>query len=69
MSADACTGPAGPWHVEPAAAEVSPKQLSDLLTFPASWGPSEWGPIPYLPSEDVLVKRMEKQWGALASYR
>jgi len=42
---------------------------TDMLTFPHTWGPTEWGPIPYLPSEDVLVKRMEKQWGSLHSYR
>lgn len=42
---------------------------ADMLTFPHTWGPTEWGPIPYLPSEDVLVKRMEKQWGSLHSYR
>lgn len=40
-----------------------------MLTFPPTWGPTEWGPIPYLPSEDVLVRRMEKQWGSLHSYR
>lgn len=62
-------GPAAAWGVKAAAAEVSPSQLTDLLTFPHTWGPTEWGPIPYLPSEDVLVKRMEKQWGRLASYR
>jgi magnesium chelatase subunit H len=25
--------------------------------------------MPYLPSEDILVRRMEKQWGSLNSYR
>jgi hypothetical protein len=40
-----------------------------MLTFPPSWGPTEWGPIPYLPAEDVLVKRMEAQWGSLHAYR
>ncbi|KAF5843565.1 CobN/magnesium chelatase [Dunaliella salina] len=37
--------------------------------YPPDWGPSEWGPIPFLPDNDVLVKRMQKQWGDLSSYR
>jgi hypothetical protein len=41
----------------------------DMLTFPATWGPTEWGPMPFLPSEDALVRRMEAQWGSLLSYR
>eukprot|EP00878_Enallax_costatus_P008487 GHUV01008871.1.p1 GENE.GHUV01008871.1~~GHUV01008871.1.p1 ORF type:complete len:841 (+),score=266.38 GHUV01008871.1:478-3000(+) len=62
-------GPAAQWGVQPAAAEVSPQHLRDLLTFPHTWGPTEWGPIPYLPDEDALVRRMERQWGNLLSYR
>ena len=48
---------------------MSPQHLRELLTFPHSWGPTEWGPIPYLPDEDALVRRMERQWGNLLSYR
>lgn len=40
-----------------------------LPTHIHTWGPPEWAPIPYLPSEDVLVHRMEKQWGSLHSDR
>ena len=40
-----------------------------MLTYPASWGPTEWGPIPFLPERDVLVANMERQWGQLDSYR
>ena len=40
-----------------------------MLTYPESWGPTEWGPIPFLPDNDVLVQRMEKQWGELRTYR
>ena len=38
------------------------------LNFPESWGPTEWGPIPFPPDDDVLVRRMEKAWGPLGSY-
>lgn len=62
-------GPAAKWGVQPAAAEVGPQLLRDMLTFPPTWGPTEWGPIPYLPDDDTLVKRMESQWGTLSSYR
>lgn len=55
--------------VQPAAAEVSGKQLAEWLTYPPEWGPTEWGPIPFLPDNDILVKRMEKQWGELRTYR
>jgi hypothetical protein len=41
----------------------------EWLTYPPEWGPNEWGPLPYLPDHDVLVKRMEKQWGELRAYR
>ncbi|WIA37068.1 hypothetical protein OEZ86_014043 [Tetradesmus obliquus] len=62
-------GPAAAWGVSAAAAEISPSQLRSMLTFPATWGPTEWGPMPYLPDDDVLVKRMEAQWGSLNAYR
>lgn len=62
-------GPAAEWGVQAAAAEVSPQHLKELLTFPHTWGPTEWGPMPYLPDEDALVTRMENQWGNLLSYR
>ena len=37
--------------------------------YPASWGPTEWGPISFLPSHDLLVANMERQWGDLDKYR
>ncbi|KAK9800208.1 hypothetical protein WJX73_009512, partial [Symbiochloris irregularis] len=49
-------------------ADVSPKELREALSFPQGWGPSEWGPMPYLPDPDFLVQRMESQWGSLFSY-
>lgn len=60
-----------PSHVDAACCPLPPPppSLTEMLTFPPTWGPTEWGPIPYLPSEDVLVHRMEKQWGSLHSYR
>lgn len=27
------------------------------------------GPIPFLPENDILVRRLEKQWGELGSYQ
>ena len=51
------------------ARDVRPTELKDMLRFPAEWGPDEWGPIPLLPDPDILVKRMEKQWGKLENYR
>ncbi|KAG1670953.1 hypothetical protein FOA52_011388 [Chlamydomonas sp. UWO 241] len=51
------------------AADVSPKQLKEWLTYPETWGPTEWGPIPFLPDNDILVQRMEAQWGDLRGYR
>ena len=38
------------------AAEVSPQQLRTALTFPPAFGPTEWGPIPFLPDPDLLVQ-------------
>ena len=52
-----------------AAAEVGTRQLRQALEFPPETGPSDWGPIPYLPEPDVLVQNMESQWGALDAYR
>lgn len=52
-----------------AAYDVPPTELKDRLTYPPSWGPSEWGPIPYLPDNDVLVQRLERQWGDVQRYR
>ncbi|DBA83121.1 TPA: Magnesium chelatase [Trebouxia sp. C0005] len=51
------------------AAEIDHLQLKQMLTYPPDWGPSEWGPIPFLPEADVLVSSMERQWGDLAAYR
>lgn len=50
-------------------AEVTPKQLKSMLKYPRQWGPNEWGPIPFLPSNNILVDRIEKQWGELGRYR
>ena len=61
--------PARSIGAQPVGAEVSPKELREALAFPEGWGPSEWGPIPYLPDPDFLVQRMEDQWGSLLSYR
>ena len=35
---------------------MSPQQLRSALTYPAAFGPTEWGPIPYLPDPDLLVQ-------------
>ena len=51
------------------AAEVSPRDLREALMFDEHWGPTEWGPIPFLPKPDLLVENMEKSWGELYSYR
>jgi len=58
----ACVG------VRAVADEVAPKQLAAWLRFDPSWGPSEWGPLPYLPDNDALVARMEAQWGDLSKH-
>jgi magnesium chelatase subunit H len=52
-----------------AAAELPPRELQRILQFDERWGPSEWGPIPFLPKEDMLVEKMEGSWGSLYSYR
>ena len=51
------------------AAEVSPSQLRQSLSFPPTFGPTEFGPIPFLPDPDLLVQRMEAAWGQLERYR
>ena len=51
------------------AAEVAPRELRDALTFDERWGPTEWGPIPFLPKPDLLVEGMERAWGDLDAYR
>ena len=51
------------------AAGVTSRQLKDALTYPPGWGPTDWGPIPFLPDPDILVNNMEKSWGDLDSYR
>ena len=47
--------------------EVSPSELSRWLSFPEHWGPTEWGPLPYLPDSKILLDRLEQQWGQLGS--
>lgn len=47
---------------------------SDLCThqaLPVNFPPpkKKTGPIPFLPDRDTLVRRMEKHWGPLDSYR
>jgi magnesium chelatase subunit H len=51
-----------------AGADVSPAQLKRWLEFPRDWGPTEWGPMPFLPNHDALVRNMEAAWGPLESY-
>ena len=48
-----------------AADDVPASQLREWLSFPREWGPTEWGPIPLLPPSDILVRRMESNWGSL----
>ena len=48
-------GEAEAFGLRAAAADMSPKQLREHLTFPQSWGPTEWGPISFLPEHDILV--------------
>ena len=40
-----------------AAADMTPKQLKEHLTFPQTWGPTEWGPISFLPEHDILASQ------------
>lgn len=62
-------GRAADYGAEISAFEMTPTQLKETLTYPFGWGPTEWGPIPFLPDSDVLVQRIEKQWGDLTRYR
>lgn len=110
-------GPAEPYGARPLAVDVEPRRLKEMLTYPETWGPSEWGarwpgcvqggqgtgaaqcamhcvapacsvppavhhtaqlpppsprlpgPIPFLPDNDILVRRLEAQWGELGGYR
>ena len=55
--------------LQPAGMDVSPSTLRKWLSFPADWGPNEWGPCPQLPPNDILIRRMEKAWGNLEQYR
>jgi len=55
--------------LQPAGMDVSPSTLRKWLSFPAEWGPNEWGPCPQLPPNDILIRRMEKAWGNLEQYR
>jgi magnesium chelatase subunit H len=50
-------------------ATMSPRDLRKRLKFDTAWGPDEWGPIPFLPPDDLLVKNMESAWGDLYNYR
>ena len=36
-------GVAEPYGAKAAAVDVEPKQLKEMLTYPAEWGPTEWG--------------------------
>jgi len=51
-----------------AGADVAPASLRASLAFPEHWGPSEWGPIPFLPDEHALSRSMERAWGSLDRY-
>ena len=50
-------------------AVVSPDMLKEMLRFPDEYGPNEWGPLPFLPSSDLMVRNMERAWGELRAYR
>ena len=51
-------GDAEAFGARAAAADMTPKQLKDHLTFPQTWGPTEWGPISFLPDHDILVSAL-----------
>lgn len=38
-------GPAEPFGAKPMAVDIEPKQLKEMLTYPDTWGPSEWGEL------------------------
>ena len=100
-------GEAERYGITASAADITPGELKDMLSFPPEWGPTEWGergkarhqprlapactpshtehrarphalccaaprraagPIPFLPDNDILVRRMENQWGPLEKY-
>ena len=48
-------GEAEAFGARAAAADMTPKQLKEHLTFPQIWGPTEWGPISFLPEHDILA--------------
>ena len=60
-----CLGDIVGYGAAPAVSAVPPRDLKAWLTFPSAWGPTEWGPLPFLPPADILVRRMEAQWGDL----
>ena len=69
FSEDSSTASLNPLNgVSVSGANVPAKQLKDWLTFPETWGPTEFGPTPFLPCPGVLVNRMENAWGKLESY-
>lgn len=45
------------------------EELKKYISFDESWGPNEWGPLPFLPSPDILVNKMESAWGDISKYR
>ena len=55
-------GDAARYGATPTPGEVSPSTLKDWLSFSPRSGPSDWGPIPFLPSPDILVRRLDAQW-------
>lgn len=62
-------GPAAQFGVQAVATDIPAARLKEMLTYPDGWGPTEWGPIPFLPEPDILVRKMEGQWGDLSQYR
>ena len=52
-----------------AGTDMVAERLKEYLTFDETWGPTEWGPMPFLPAPDLLVTKMEAAWGDLGKYR
>jgi magnesium chelatase subunit H len=52
-----------------AGTDMVAERLKEYLTFDEAWGPTEWGPMPFLPAPDLLVTKMEAAWGDLGKYR
>ncbi len=52
-----------------AGTDMVAERLKEYLTFDEAWGPTEWGPMPFLPAPDILVTKMEAAWGDLGKYR